>query len=444
MLNKIEIENYKAFNHFKMILHPKDGLNINLLIGRNGSGKSSFLDALTEIGYNNLSSKSDTQTDNTRFNYIITKDDQTISKDNKEKALYDKIVRLYTGYTDRAFYAHDNCISGNAKTFKKALWIYLAGKFYKKDPNWNKIINLIFKNDFNSKEANIFEVKALWLDSLNIKTKKTTEDDEEDKVDDFIYRYFSREPDIIKIFHKQEQDYTRNFWQSTNSIILSNGACEMPYDLFEEIFYAEDKYQDFGFLYTLNNQDTTFEDQFLSDGEYGFLARYALLYLISKTNEKFLILLDEPETHFNEHWKRYFLKLVCDVLQKKNDDVFIATHSAMLITDVKTNELHRFENEEDEIFSVDFPFNTYGANIIDIGSILFKMEGNIGERAKDEIEQALISKAPNAINKIRELLNVVGPGEYRWRLRAKLQELSTHKKTDIITCPLIKRRHRHG
>lgn len=72
------------------------------------------------------------------------------------------------------------------------------------------------------------------------------------------------------------------------------------------------------FLYELNGKDETFEEQFLSDGENGFMSRYALLYLISKTtNEKFLILLDEPETHFNEHWKRYFLKLLCDVLAQK-------------------------------------------------------------------------------------------------------------------------------
>lgn len=87
-----------------------------------------------------------------------------------------------------------------------------------------------------------------------------------------------------------------------------------------------------GFLYELNGKDETFEEQFLSDGENGFMSRYALLFLISKTtNEKFLILLDEPETHFNEHWKRYFLKLLCDVLAKKNADVFVATHSAMLV-----------------------------------------------------------------------------------------------------------------
>ncbi len=176
-----------------------------------------------------------------------------------------------------------------------------------------------------------------------------------------------------------------------------------------------------------------------------FMSRYALLYLISKTtNEKFLILLDEPETHFNEHWKRYFLKLLCDVLAQKDTDVFVATHSAMLVSDVKKHELHRFELNDNEIISNDCLLNSYGANIIDIGQILFKMEGNIGERAKDEIEKLLNSNSKKDIEKIERLLSEVGPGEYRWRLRAKLQELMSQKKVTVPVCPLVRKRRKYA
>ena len=68
-LTKIEIDNYKAFNGFVMRLCPQEGLNLNLLIGRNGSGKSSFLDALAEIACNNLTSAPDKSVDNTSFQY---------------------------------------------------------------------------------------------------------------------------------------------------------------------------------------------------------------------------------------------------------------------------------------------------------------------------------------------------------------------------------------
>lgn len=239
---------------------------------------------------------------------------------------------------------------------------------------------------------------------------------------------------IVKINEVRYSLNTKNYYDACQKVriisvmldILFNKVRNNPYVFFEQFCNAfkQNKIDKCGFLYELNGKDETFEEQFLSDGENGFMSRYALLFLISKTtNEKFLILLDEPETHFNEHWKRYFLKLLCDVLAKKNADVFVATHSAMLVSDVKKHELHRFELNDNEIVSNDYLLNSYGANIIDIGQILFKMEGNIGERAKDEIENLLNSNSEKDIAKIKKLLEEVGPGEYRWRLRAKLLEL---------------------
>ena len=242
-----------------------------------------------------------------------------------------------------------------------------------------------------------------------------------------IKNNFENEPDVcLPMASEEDKDVRRSFWTMRANGILAKGVRDNPYVFFEQFCNAfkQNKIDRCGFLYELNGKDETFEEQFLSDGENGFMSRYALLYLISKTtNEKFLILLDEPETHFNEHWKRYFLKLLCDVLAQKDTDVFVATHSAMLVSDVKKHELHRFELNDNEIISNDCLLNSYGANIIDIGQILFKMEGNIGERAKDEIEKLLNSNSKKDIEKIERLLSEVGPGEYRWRLRAKLLEL---------------------
>ena len=116
----------------------------------------------------------------------------------------------------------------------------------------------------------------------------------------------------------------------------------------------------------------------------------------------------------------------------------------MLVSDVKKHELHRFELNDNEIVSNDCLLNSYGANIIDIGQILFKMEGNIGERAKDEIENLLNSNSKKDIEKIENLLKEVGPGEYRWRLRAKLQELMSQKKVTVPVCPLVRKRRKHA
>lgn len=449
-LTKIEIDNYKAFNGFIMRLCPQEGLNLNLLIGRNGSGKSSFLDALAEIGCNNLTSAPDKSVDNTRFKYTLTlnKKDKVNQIERNETGLWDKVVRFYTGYTERAFEEENqNIISGNSETFRKALWVYLSGGFDTQDDNWHKLINLIFNNNFINKPTDTLKIKALWIDTINIITKVSL-DNGETEVDDFIKNNFENEPDVcLPMASEEGKDVRRSFWTMRSNGILAKGVRDNPYIFLEQFCNAfkQNKIDKCGFLYELNGKNETFEEQFLSDGENGFMSRYALLYLISKTtNEKFLILLDEPETHFNEHWKRYFLKLLCDVLAQKNADVFVATHSAMLVSDVKKHELHRFELNDNEIVSNDCLLNSYGANIIDIGQILFKMEGNIGERAKDEIEKLLNSNYKKDIEKIESLLSEVGPGEYRWRLRAKLQELMSQKKITVPVCPLVRKRRKHA
>ena len=357
-------------------------------------------------------------------------------------------MRFYTGYTERAFEEkNQNIISGNSETFRKALWAYLAGGFNTQDDNWHKLINLIFNNNFTKEPINTLKIKALWIDTINIITKESL-DDGETEVDDFIKNNFENEPDVcLPMASEEDKDVRRSFWTMRANGILAKGVRDNPYVFFEQFCNAfkQNKIDRCGFLYELNGKDETFEEQFLSDGENGFMSRYALLYLISKTtNEKFLILLDEPETHFNEHWKRYFLKLLCDVLAQKDTDVFVATHSAMLVSDVKKHELHRFELNDNEIISNDCLLNSYGANIIDIGQILFKMGGNIGERAKDEIEKLLNSNSKKDIEKIERLLSEVGPGEYRWRLRAKLQELMSQKKVTVPVCPLVRKRRKYA
>ena len=322
-LTKIEIDNYKAFNGFVMRLCPQEGLNLNLLIGRNGSGKSSFLDALAEIGCNNLTSAPDKSVDNTRFKYTLTlnKKDKVNQTERNETGLWDKVVRFYTGYTERSFEEENqNIISGNSETFRKALWAYLAGGFNTHDDNWHKLINLIFNNSFTKEPINTLKIKALWIDTINIITKESL-DDGETETDDFIKNNFENEPDVcLPMASEENKDVRRSFWTMRANGILAKGVRDNPYVFFEQFCNAfkQNKIDKCGFLYELNGKDETFEEQFLSDGENGFMSRYALLFLISKTtNEKFLILLDEPETHFNEHWKRYFLKLLCDVLAKK-------------------------------------------------------------------------------------------------------------------------------
>ncbi len=76
----------------------------------------------------------------------------------------------------------------------------------------------------------------------------------------------------------------------------------------------------------------------LSDGEQMFLGRMALFHLLEGQQDS-LLLLDEPETHFNDLWKRDVISIVDDALADTSVDVLIATHAALMLTDALKDEL---------------------------------------------------------------------------------------------------------
>ena len=81
MFDELYINDYCNFNTFRMVFpekKTKDCANLNLIVGKNGSGKSSLLDALFEIGEYNLKGNIE-RIDNTRFEYKILKENKIIS-----------------------------------------------------------------------------------------------------------------------------------------------------------------------------------------------------------------------------------------------------------------------------------------------------------------------------------------------------------------------------
>lgn len=457
MFNELYINDYCNFNTFRMIFPDKkiqDCANLNLIVGKNGSGKSSLLDALFEIGEYNLKDNIQ-QIDNTRFEYKILKDNKIInsnveikcsevlSKEEKSSYLWDAVIRLHTGHTARQYYSHRaNIYSLTTNTIKWALLAYIASGIWnhlEKYPEdkllWEKLQDIIFGKN------NHIEPQIIWLD---IKKEHNY-----DEIDKSVIRDI-REPDSSMYIGNK---VTRYFWNLENPIIIEPFATSIKQDKInplpllatflnkmDPIKISNDmngKFVDTGFLYTQGESDKLYPDSFLSDGEHGFFTRFALLMLLKEENLNFdkhyLILLDEPETHFNENWKTSFLNLVCKVFEKTNHDIFIATHSAMLVTDAKEDEIHRLENLPSGIIHYPVPIKTYGANIIDISRALFQMESDIGERSKQDIENLINGIDPETEKKFKNCieykkalqnkLKEVGPGEWRWKIRSKINQL---------------------
>ena len=435
-LSEIFIKNYKCLNGFSLDLNKKaekETLNLNLLVGRNGAGKSTFLDALYEIA---------THMDNPDaiFQHYIkdsigelicgncSQKDYEKIKPVANQGFWKKVIKFYTGNSNRNIEYFDNItedfMSFEREEIKYVLSaLFLSGGWTNNDNKTiiDKFKKIIFKNEAT------FEPFQVWLDVRNydedtFKIKNVTFNIE--KVTDvtrlYVFINDIKEKEsiftILKVLLNSliNQDF---FSQETNAIINT------------------------GFLYKKLNQSNDDEkflyiDETLSDGELGFIRRFALIMLMRELKgeeNRSLLLLDEPETHFNENWKRHFIYLIKEALKDTYHDVFIATHSAMLITDVKRDELYHFELVNDKIKTFPVCLNTYATNIVDIGKALFDLEADIGEYSKKELENLIkgIDKTTNqrfkTIDKhkqaLQNILKEVGPGEWRWKIRSKINQL---------------------
>ena len=135
----------------------------------------------------------------------------------------------------------------------------------------------------------------------------------------------------------------------------------------------------------------------LSDGEQMFMGRMALLHLLSGRQDS-LLLLDEPETHFNDLWKRDLVSVVDDALAHTSVDVLIATHAALMLTDALKDELIVLERttaegdsgpSESGVRTLDAQIYTFGATGDHPLRDIFGASDTVGRRASRLLEVLL-------------------------------------------------------
>ncbi|MFN3985811.1 MAG: AAA family ATPase [Rhodocyclaceae bacterium] len=159
----------------------------------------------------------------------------------------------------------------------------------------------------------------------------------------------------------------------------------------------------------------------LSDGEQMVLGRMALFHLLQGQQDA-LLLLDEPETHFNDKWKREIVDIIDDAIGHTTNDVLISTHSAIVLSDVFNNEIVMVQKTQDgsTVRSVDEP--TFATDPSALMMTVFGAEDSIGKRAQEFIEDKLrqATGTPAEIADLERLIARMGSGFYRSELRTLL------------------------
>ena len=158
-ISEIFIKSFKCLNCFSLDLNKKcasdSKCNINLLIGKNGAGKSTFLDALYEIAIN-------TKNPDKIFRHYLKDFDGEIicgncSPENHENieerslkdALWKKVIRFYTGNSNRNI-EYTNEITSDYMSFARdevkfvLSALFLSGAWNNAEntnPEWERILD---------------------------------------------------------------------------------------------------------------------------------------------------------------------------------------------------------------------------------------------------------------------------------------------------------------
>lgn len=175
----------------------------------------------------------------------------------------------------------------------------------------------------------------------------------------------------------------------------------------------------------------------LSDGEQMLLARMALIHLL-KSQENSLLLLDEPETHFNDAWKRRLIDLVDDsILKDTSAQVLVSTHTSLALTDVFSCEITRLVKDLGITRAERVVHPTFGA---DPGRLLLHVFGApdvIGSRAAEFLRSKLDpAQWPREDReKLRSLIDEIGSGWPRAKLMDILDELDAPQREDLSHAP---------
>lgn len=171
-----------------------------------------------------------------------------------------------------------------------------------------------------------------------------------------------------------------------------------------------------------------------SDGERTFLGRMCLFTLFGESEA--LILLDEPEVHFNDYWKRRIVHHIDHVFaatsrrssraSSSSSHLLISTHSSIALTDARSDSIRLLEREGETTHIGRRPlFQTFGADPSDIMVHIFGAPNASGEYSVTEIKRLLDKARIGALDRkqLEMELEHVAPGYWSYRIRRQLIQM---------------------
>ena len=396
-LKFVFISNYKNLKDFSLSF---DGDSfIDIFVGKNGSGKSNFFEALIEI-FRHIY-EYDKEKAELSFNYSIKYDINGIETEITWNAgqfningriratigmtlLPDNLLIYYSGHNDtvtdlvgryeKSF--RDRIISANLEESRRFLGI---------GPEYKKLLLAVLLIQKDENKARKFICHKLGIQKLGIQKPGSVE------LTEPVVRIVLERPFYAKNsdFDIVNNDASDQYWKPkgiaktflerlTKCVIHTPGGMTLsegffPYDQLYILYFdiariqqefadlsTQDLFRQFDNLKTLgmlkdisipiklsNGSDATITH--FSDGQFQSVYIYSIIELFK--NKNCLTLLDEPDAFLHPEWQFDFLNQVLDITNttSKNNHVLMSSHSASTITMADERFINLFNLKDDKI-----------------------------------------------------------------------------------------------
>lgn len=337
-ISNLIVKNYKLFNdefkilNFNVPDNIKYGTGLTTIVGENGCGKTTILDAIAsslleykaesfDISDMNDSNKETEITIETKDTFNVKSVFQNSSFDAKgfkfigktrEKSNQNKLLSLIM--TDQLYISTDD----------------------EKPKPGSPDLRMKVTNSFGTRRFN--ELDVLYLDKNRLyQTRAGTYNDTRfDRImDDFNFQYY------------KNQDSVENLNTMLNEKIkkeLSNKNLEKAINKFKEISGHSlkldfiDNYLPFKKANLVVETPSNMQIDLASLGS-GYEMMFSLIYsfyMSKQSGKKLIILIDEPELHLHPRLQEKFVDFILEI--SKDSQVILTTHSPLLIKQLAYNE----------------------------------------------------------------------------------------------------------
>jgi predicted ATPase len=321
---------------------------ISVLIGKNGSGKSQTLLALSE--------------------YLLD------NRKYRDRVVREKHPNFLSHMLVFAYNPHDNFVVPKKDEKFDIEYKYIGYRKQKEDVDTASLNEEALRNMVEElKNFDISEVprKRLFQSFWDIYKKDRNNLAHEIQIDDVVYldKVFEHlqkafECDAIGLKLKNMshiQKYTENGFTVVDNCLLVQKEEE------KELYVREIQFDDFETeLYYFNNNNQIF----LSSGQQTFADFIINLLSLIKANS--LVLIDEPENTLHPNLEVDFIRISQEILEDFESFAIIATHSAIITREVPENSVHVIKFDESAQPFITHPsIKTFGADIGTITNYVF-------------------------------------------------------------------------